>query len=92
MLRESVRDFGLAKLRPAAEEADAQSAAPTELLAQSGELGLTMVGVPEELGGAVEERSAVTSVLLARRSRSGTWDRRRLPGAGGRLYRARAMG
>ncbi len=65
MLRESVRDFGLEKLRPAAEEADAQSAAPTELLAQSGELGLTMVGVPEELGGAVEERSAVTSVLLS---------------------------
>jgi alkylation response protein AidB-like acyl-CoA dehydrogenase len=65
MLRESVRDFGLEKLRPAAEEADARSASPTELLAQSGELGLTMVGVPEELGGAVEERSAVTSVLLS---------------------------
>jgi alkylation response protein AidB-like acyl-CoA dehydrogenase len=64
MLRESVRDFALAKLRPAAEEADAESAAPAELLAQSSELGLTMVGVPEELGGAVEERSAVTSVLL----------------------------
>ena len=29
------------------------------------ELGLTMVGVPEELGGAVEERSAVTSVLIS---------------------------
>ena len=65
MLRESVRDFGLEKLRPAAEEADAQSASPTELLAQAGELGLTMVGVPEELGGAVEERSAVTSVLMS---------------------------
>jgi alkylation response protein AidB-like acyl-CoA dehydrogenase len=65
MLRESVRDFGLEKLRPAAEEADAQSAAPAGLLAQSNELGLTVVGVPEELGGAVEERSAVTSVLLS---------------------------
>jgi alkylation response protein AidB-like acyl-CoA dehydrogenase len=65
LLRESVRDFALAELRPAAEEADAQSAAPAELLAQSNELGLTMVGVPEELGGAVEERSAVTSVLLS---------------------------
>ena len=64
MLRESVHDFALAKLRPAAEEADAESAAPAELLAQSSELGLTMVGVPEELGGAVEERSAVTAVLL----------------------------
>ena len=37
---------------------------PTELLAQSAELGITMLGVPEELGGAVAERSAVTSVLV----------------------------
>jgi alkylation response protein AidB-like acyl-CoA dehydrogenase len=65
MLTESVRDFALAKLRPAAAEADAACAAPPELLAQANELGLTMVGVPEELGGAVEERSAVTSVLMS---------------------------
>jgi hypothetical protein len=64
MLRESVRDFALAKLRPAATEADEACAAPDELLTQSGELGLTMVGVPEELGGAVTERSAVTTVLM----------------------------
>ena len=64
MLRESVRDFALAKLRPAAQAADDACATPPELLAQSGELGLTMVGVPEELGGAVAERSAVTSVLM----------------------------
>src|SRR5947209_7122020 len=56
MLRESVRDFGLERLRPAAQEADAACAAPPELLAQANELGLTMVGVPEELGGAVEQR------------------------------------
>jgi alkylation response protein AidB-like acyl-CoA dehydrogenase len=65
MLRESVRDFALAKLRPAAEEADATCATPPELLGQANELGLTMVGVPEELGGALEERSAITSVLLS---------------------------
>jgi hypothetical protein len=65
MLRESVRDFSLAKLRPAAHDADGGCAAPTELLTQSNELGLTMVGVPEELGGAVEQRSAVTSVLMS---------------------------
>ncbi len=65
MLRESVRDFALAKLRPAAEGADDACATPEELLAQSGELGLTMVGVPEELGGAVTERSAVTTVLMS---------------------------
>jgi alkylation response protein AidB-like acyl-CoA dehydrogenase len=64
MLRESVRDFALERLRPAAEKADADCATPPELLQQANELGLTMVGVPEELGGAMEERSAVTSVLL----------------------------
>jgi alkylation response protein AidB-like acyl-CoA dehydrogenase len=65
MLSESVRDFALERLRPAAEKADADCAAPTELLAQANELGLTMVGVPEQLGGAMEERSAVTTVLMA---------------------------
>jgi alkylation response protein AidB-like acyl-CoA dehydrogenase len=64
MLRESVRDFALERLRPAAVKADDDCAAPRELLGQANELGLTMVGVPEELGGAMEERSAVTSVLL----------------------------
>jgi alkylation response protein AidB-like acyl-CoA dehydrogenase len=65
MLRDSVKDFALAKLRPAAEQADAACAASAELLAQANELGLSMVGVPEELGGAVEQRSAVTSVLMS---------------------------
>jgi alkylation response protein AidB-like acyl-CoA dehydrogenase len=65
MLRQSVGDFALAKLRPAAEAADGAGAAPGQLLAQANELGLTMVGVPEELGGAVTERSAVTTVLMA---------------------------
>jgi alkylation response protein AidB-like acyl-CoA dehydrogenase len=65
MLRESVRDFALAKLRPAAQAADDACATPQELLAQANELGLTMVGVPEELGGAVAQRSAVTTVLMA---------------------------
>jgi alkylation response protein AidB-like acyl-CoA dehydrogenase len=65
MLSESVRDFALQKLRPAAQSADDQCRTPPELLAQANELGLTMVGVPEELGGAVEQRSAVTSVLMS---------------------------
>jgi alkylation response protein AidB-like acyl-CoA dehydrogenase len=65
MLRESVRSFALERVRRAAEEADARAAAPEELLTQANELGLSMVGIPEELGGALEERSAVTSVLMA---------------------------
>src|ERR1700733_4816611 len=57
MLSESVRDFALHRVRPAAQQADADCAAPAALLAQSDDLGLTMIGVPEELGGAVAERS-----------------------------------
>src|SRR6202050_3554240 len=65
MLRDSVREFALDRLRPAAKAADEACAAPPELLAQGAELGLTMVGVPEELGGAVEQRSAVTAALMS---------------------------
>jgi alkylation response protein AidB-like acyl-CoA dehydrogenase len=65
MLRDSVREFGLDRLRKVAEQADADCATPPELLSQANELGLSMVGVPEELGGAVEQRSAVTSVLMS---------------------------
>src|SRR6201995_2140255 len=65
LLRDSVREFGQERLRPAALDADSACATPPELLAQANELGLTMVGVPEELGGAVEERSATTTVLMS---------------------------
>ncbi len=65
MLRESVREFALDKLRPAAAAADDACATPPELLEQSNELGLSMVGVPEALGGVIEQRTAVTSVLLS---------------------------
>src|SRR4051794_39628090 len=64
MLRESFRQFATERLRPAAHDADAASAAPPELLAEASELGITMLGVPEELGGGVDERSAGTSVLV----------------------------
>ena len=53
MLRDSVRDFALARIRPVARRGRRACATPPELLAQANELGLTMVGVPEELGGAV---------------------------------------
>src|SRR5438477_6944352 len=65
MLRDAVKEFALEKLRKVAQQADEACAAPPELLAQANELGLSMVGVPEELGGAVEQRSAVTSVLMS---------------------------
>ena len=64
MLRDAVREFSLDRLRPAAHDADDACATPPELLSQANELGLAMVGVPESLGGAVQQRSAVTSVLM----------------------------
>ncbi len=65
LLQETVRSFGADQLRPAAPAADAACAPSPELLDQAGELGLTLLGVPEELGGVVSERSTVTSVLAA---------------------------
>jgi alkylation response protein AidB-like acyl-CoA dehydrogenase len=65
MMRDAVREFAEDRLRSAAHDADDACAAPRELLEQSTELGVATVGVPEELGGAVRERSAVTSVLIA---------------------------
>lgn len=64
MLIEAMRDVAAGELRPAALDADAACAAPQELLTQVGELGLALLGVPEDLGGTAAERSAVTGVLV----------------------------
>jgi alkylation response protein AidB-like acyl-CoA dehydrogenase len=71
LLRDSIGEFALRQLRPAAAAADDATATPPELLAQANELGLTMIGVPEELGGVVTERSATTAVLVAEALGSG---------------------
>lgn len=64
MLQEGVRDFAEAKVRPAAKQADFDRSAPAEVLSQANELGVNMLGVPEELGGVMHEQAAVTSVLI----------------------------
>jgi alkylation response protein AidB-like acyl-CoA dehydrogenase len=64
MLQEGVRDFAEAKVRPAAKQADFDRATPDEVLSQANELGVNMLGVPEELGGVMHEQAAVTSVLI----------------------------
>jgi alkylation response protein AidB-like acyl-CoA dehydrogenase len=65
LLRDSIGEFALRQVRPAAADADDATATPTELLAQATELGLTTVGVPAEFGGVITERSATTAVLIA---------------------------
>ncbi len=64
MFQEAGGAFAEEKVRPAALEADADCSTPPELLAQAAELGVNMLGVPEELGGVMHEQAAVTSVLI----------------------------
>jgi alkylation response protein AidB-like acyl-CoA dehydrogenase len=64
MLKEAVGAFAAERVRPIALEADAACATPAELLTQSTELGVAMLGIPEELGGVMHEQSAVTSALI----------------------------
>lgn len=65
MIAETVKDFATEILRPAAYEADANAAAPAEILERSAELGITMINVPEEFDGAAAERGVVTNALVA---------------------------
>lgn len=65
MIVETVREFAAERLRPAAAEADEKCAAPAELTATATELGIALLGVPEELGGVATERSTMTNVLVA---------------------------
>ena len=64
MLVDVVSELAQEVLRPAATEADEACRAPDELLAATQEIGLPLVGVPEELGGIAEERSAMTGTLV----------------------------
>jgi alkylation response protein AidB-like acyl-CoA dehydrogenase len=66
MIVDATREFAAEKLRPAAAEADTECMAPEAILKQSvAELGVTLVGVPEALGGMSTERAATTGVLVA---------------------------
>ncbi len=66
MIVEATAEFAAEQLRPVASEADSECAAPDTLLKRSvTELGVTLVGVPESLGGMGSERSATTGALVA---------------------------
>ncbi|HEV7980280.1 acyl-CoA dehydrogenase family protein [Amycolatopsis sp.] len=65
MIVETVTEFAAEQLRPAAADADAKLAAPEGLLTRSAELGITLLGIPEEAGGVGEGRSVVTNALVA---------------------------
>ena len=66
MMVDVVREFAADVLRPAAAAADDRRARRSpRCWSQSAELGLSLIEVPEELGGIVTERSAMTGVLVA---------------------------
>jgi alkylation response protein AidB-like acyl-CoA dehydrogenase len=65
MIRESVQGFARDVLREKAEEANRVHATSAETISAAQELGLNLFAVPEALGGAASERSAVTTALLA---------------------------
>ncbi len=65
MLRDAALSFAMEQLRPAALAADTGAAAPAALLQGASDLGIGLLGIPESLGGAGSERSAMTGVLVA---------------------------
>jgi alkylation response protein AidB-like acyl-CoA dehydrogenase len=66
MIVDATREFAAEQMRPIAAQADSDCEAPAELIKRANaELGVTIVGVPETLGGMGAERSATTSALVA---------------------------
>lgn len=64
MLADVVAEFAKEVVRPAASDANEACAAPDELLKASLEIGLPILGVPEDLGGIATERSAMAGTLV----------------------------
>jgi alkylation response protein AidB-like acyl-CoA dehydrogenase len=65
LMRDAMRRFGEEVLRPAARMADDRAAPPDTVLDQGHALGLAGLAIPDSLGGAATERSAVTNALIA---------------------------
>ena len=65
MLVDVVSEFATEVLRPQAAAANDACVAPKELLKSSLEIGLPILGVPEELDGISTERSAMAGTLVA---------------------------
>lgn len=64
MLREAARELADEVIRPAGGRADTDRSVPDDVRRAMHDMGLTLIGVPEQLGGIAEQRSAVTGVLV----------------------------
>ena len=65
LMRDTMQRFAKERLRPNALRADEDSSPPEGLLDEAHALGLSMLAVPEALGGAGEQRSPITNVIVA---------------------------
>lgn len=64
MLRDAARTLADEVIRPAGAQADAERRVPEPASAAAAQMGLNLVGIPAELGGIAEERSAVAGCLV----------------------------
>jgi alkylation response protein AidB-like acyl-CoA dehydrogenase len=65
MLVDVVSQFAAEVVRPAAADANEATEPPQDVLKASLEIGLPILGVPEDLGGISTERSAMAGTLVA---------------------------
>ena len=64
LMRDTLRRFADEVMRPAARESDDRSAPPDDFLATFSDLGAIPMAVPEVMGGAAEQVSAVSQMLV----------------------------
>lgn len=64
MIQGVARELAEEVIRPAAATADAERAVPESVTTAAADMGLHLLGVPAELEGIAEERSAVTASLV----------------------------
>lgn len=64
LVQEAARTLADEVIRPAGGQGDNDRAVPSDVRRQAMAMGLTLVGVPAQLGGVAEEASAVAGVLV----------------------------
>lgn len=62
-LVDALRGLASEQLRPVARAADEACRAPADVIAHASQFGIGLLGIPTALGGVVDERSSVTTVL-----------------------------
>jgi alkylation response protein AidB-like acyl-CoA dehydrogenase len=63
LIRDTVRQFAVEQIRPAARHADESGQVPETLVEHAWELGLVQNNIPEDVGGHGQDHSAMTSAL-----------------------------